>query len=85
MLQKLYTEEVTRATYASGLKQMRRAHLGTRSYDHETWQGKPTAAIHNHADFMRTMGIGEFEANLNGVEFRWALNHKIWARLTKTV
>ncbi|KAI0228340.1 hypothetical protein LSAT2_021180 [Lamellibrachia satsuma] len=70
MLQKLYLEESTRATYASGLKQVRRVQAGTRPYHHDTWRGVSVAAIHNHGNYERTMGIGEFVAILNGVEFK---------------
>ena len=70
MLQKLDMEESVRATYASGVRQIRQVSRGSQSYHHDTWQGKSILSLHNHANYERTLGLGEFDAILNGVEFR---------------
>ena len=70
MLQKLDMEESVRATYASGVKQIRQASKGSQPYHHDTWQGNSVIALHGHSNYDRILGIGEFDAILNGVEFR---------------
>ena len=42
---------------------------GTRPYYRESYTGKRIASIHNHADTELTVGLGEFVAVLNGVQF----------------
>ena len=43
---------------------------GPKSYFLNTQTGSTNLAIHNHANNERTVGMGEFVAVLNGVEFR---------------
>ena len=43
---------------------------GPKSYFSNTQTGSTNLAIHNHANNERTIGMGEFVAVLNGVEFR---------------
>ena len=43
---------------------------GTRTYHSASYTGHSVAAIHDHANNRRTVGMGEFVAVLNGVEFR---------------
>ena len=70
MLQQLHTEEQTRANGDSGLKQIRTRNQGTRPYYSASHSERSVAAIHDHANNDRTIGMGEFIGVLNGVEFR---------------
>ncbi|XP_041361296.1 uncharacterized protein LOC121377385 [Gigantopelta aegis] len=70
MLQQLFVEERVRSDGDSGVKQIRRYHDGTRDYYGETHAGSSILAIHDHANYDRTIGMGEFIGVLNGVEFR---------------
>ena len=71
MLQQLFVEERIRSEGDSGVKQLRLGSEGTRNYYAET-HGNPRRlmAIHEHANNIRTVGMGEFIGVLNGVEFR---------------
>ena len=73
MMLKLDMEESVRATYASGVKQIRQVSRGSKAYHHDTWQGRSILSIHNHGNYERLLGLGEFDAILNGVEFRLLL------------
>ena len=70
MNQQVYFEETVRATGQSGVKQKRRRFSGTRPYYSDTFTSNTMITIHDHANHIRTIGIGEFIAVLNGVEFR---------------
>lgn len=70
MLQQFFTEERIRSEGNSGLKQIRGRSVGSKSYFSESHNGNSMAAIHDHANNIRTVGMGEFTAVLNGVEFR---------------
>ena len=55
----------------SGLKQVRLSNEGTKAYHAESYlTGKRIASIHDHSNNVRTVGIGEIIAVMNGVEFR---------------
>jgi hypothetical protein len=55
----------------SGLKQVRLNNEGTKAYHAESFlTGKRIASIHDHSNNVRTVGIGEIIAVMNGVEFR---------------
>ena len=54
----------------SGIKQTRTLDGGTRPYMSQSHTGKSVASIHDHASNIRTVGMGEIVAVLNGVEFR---------------
>ena len=71
MLQQLFVEERIRSDADSGIKQVRHTREGTRNYygNTHTSMGR-TISIHDHANNIRTVGLGEFVAVLNGVEFR---------------
>ena len=71
MLQQLFAEERIRSDADSGIKQVRHGVEGTRNYygNTHTSIGR-TLAIHDHSNNIRTVGLGEFVAVLNGVEFR---------------
>ncbi|XP_063396658.1 uncharacterized protein LOC134681139 [Mytilus trossulus] len=71
MLQQLFIEEKIRSDGDSGLKQTRIINDGTKPYHFPTTRSKRgVAAIHDHSHMKRTIGVGEFVAVLNGVEFR---------------
>ena len=71
MLQQLFVEERIRSDGDSGVKQVRHGSEGTRNYFSETHgNSKRLLSIHEHANNIRTVGMGEFIGVLNGVEFR---------------
>ncbi|XP_064632047.1 uncharacterized protein LOC135490659 [Lineus longissimus] len=70
MMQQLAHEEKIRTDGGSGLKQNRVGHIGTRPYHAESHTGGRYASIHNHNNHIRTIGMGEVVAVLNGVEFK---------------
>ncbi len=70
MLQQLHLEESVRSDGGSGLKTVRTQRKGTQPYHGTTHSAKKLASIHNHDNNIRTVGMGEFIAVLNGVEFR---------------
>ena len=71
MLQRLFIEERIRSEADSGIKQVRHGSEGTRNYYADTHSNmKRVASIHDHSNNIRTIGMGEFIAVLNGVEFR---------------
>ncbi|XP_076472436.1 uncharacterized protein LOC143301892 [Babylonia areolata] len=70
MLQQLYVEEAARSSEDSGIKQTRRRRDGQKPYHTATHTSRSVAAIHDHSDQIRTLGMGEFIGVLNGVEFR---------------
>ncbi|OWF50598.1 uncharacterized protein LOC110450222 [Mizuhopecten yessoensis] len=70
MLQQLFVEERIRSDGDSGVKQIRVANKGTRSYFADTITQRSALAIHDHSNYDRTVGMGELIAVLNGVEFR---------------
>jgi len=70
ILDSMAAKESTRSTYNSGIKQVRTHKAGLKSYHTNTYTGRSFMSIHDHANNMNTLGMGEFVANLNGVEFR---------------
>ena len=70
MMQQTAAEEKTRTDGDSGIKQIRSGNSGTKSYYIETHVGNGAASIHDHANNVRTVGLGEFSAVMNGVDFR---------------
>ncbi len=70
MLQQFFTEERVRSEGSSGLKQIRVRDVGDKNYYGQSHSGNSMAAIHDHANNIRTVGMGEFVGVLNGVEFR---------------
>ncbi|CAH1795606.1 unnamed protein product [Owenia fusiformis] len=71
MMQQLMFEERIRSDGDSGLKQCRVNNGGTKPYHMPSYSSKKGAgSCHDHSNHMRTLGIGEFVAVLNGVEFR---------------
>ncbi|KAL8591096.1 hypothetical protein ACOMHN_058749 [Nucella lapillus] len=70
MNQQMNLEEYVRATTDTGIMQIRYRSSGGKSYKTETHSGNSIGAMHNHANNIRTVGLGDFIANLNGVQFR---------------
>jgi len=70
MLQQLYVEEKTRSDGDSGIKQLRMRTDGDKTYDTDSFVGRSVAAVHDHSNLERTVGLGEMTAVLNGLEFR---------------
>ena len=70
MLQQLFVEERIRSDGSSGIKQNRLTSQGSKPYHANTFNGARVAAMHTHKNNIRTIGMGEFAAVLNGVEFR---------------
>merc|ERR1719181_377729 len=70
VMQQLQAEEWSRTKGDSGLVQVRSYSGGTEDYFNAgVFNSNGIAAIHHHPNFERTMGLGEFVAQLNGVEF----------------
>merc|ERR1711871_575635 len=70
VMQQAQSEQWARSKGGSGLVQVRSYNGGTEDYfDAAVANSNGIAAIHHHANFERTMGLGEFAAVLNGVEF----------------
>ncbi|XP_013397465.1 uncharacterized protein LOC106164197 [Lingula anatina] len=70
MMQQLIVEEKARFDGASGIKQIRMDIAGTRPYHTPSHVRDSVAAYHDHANYDRTVGMGEISAVLNGVEFK---------------
>ena len=70
MLQQTFVEERIRSEGNSGVKQIRSGNDGTRPWHVNVMNGGSVAAIHDHANYDRTVGMGELEVVLNGVDFR---------------
>ena len=70
MLLQLGIEERVRSEGGSGIKQVRVNSGGTRPYHSAHHSSSSVAAIHNHANNIRTVGMREFIGVLNGVKFR---------------
>ena len=70
ILQQFFVEEKIRSDGGSGLKGIRQNYGGTQSYHYPDDTSTSVAAIHEHANNIRTIGMGEFIGVLNGVEFR---------------
>ena len=66
----LQLAEKSRTDGDSGVKQIRHTREGSRTYYGESHSGKSYLHIHDHANTVRTLGMGELSVVLNGVEFR---------------
>ena len=69
-LQRLYIDERIRSDGGSGIKQTRLTKTGSKTYHATSFTGSRIVAAHEHANNIRVVGLGEFIAVLNGVEFR---------------
>lgn len=70
MLQQFYLEEKIRSDGNSGIKQVRMSRDGTRSFYEAAHVERGYLAMHDHANYARTVGMGEMLLAMNGVEFR---------------
>jgi len=70
MQQQNFVEERIRSDGMSGVKTIRLIREGTQPYYADTHIGGSALGIHDHPDYDRTIGMGEFVGVLNGVEFR---------------
>lgn len=71
MAQQLFVEERIRSDGNSGVKQIRATGGGTKPYHYYTFASTGAfLSVHEHSNYDRTVGLGEFVAVLNGVEFR---------------
>ena len=68
--QDVYFAENVRSNGHSGIKLQRLRSGGSRPYDLASHQSNRIAGLHNHANFERTIGLGELTVVMNGVEFR---------------
>lgn len=64
------TEEFARQSGGSGITKSRVYRGGTKSYHTGSYAAPAMANAHNHANGRRTVGLGEFSAVMNGVNFR---------------
>ncbi|GFO42564.1 hypothetical protein PoB_006906900 [Plakobranchus ocellatus] len=70
MQQQTFVEERIRSDGMSGIKTLRHQSEGTRPYYGDHHIGGAALSAHDHADYDRTIGLGEFVAVMNGVDFR---------------
>ncbi|GFS25298.1 hypothetical protein ElyMa_005180200 [Elysia marginata] len=70
MLQQFFLEEKTRSDGNSGLKTTRLTKDGTRNYYQPSIISRSYLAMHDHANYDRTVGMGELNPVMNGIEFR---------------
>ncbi|XP_046381064.2 uncharacterized protein LOC124152237 [Haliotis rufescens] len=70
MMQQLYVEERIRSDGQSGIKQIRQYHDGSRPYYSETHTYSGASAVHDHSNYDRTVGMGEVNMVMNGVDFK---------------
>lgn len=70
MLAQTQAEERVRSQGSSGLVSVRRFMGGHAAWADQAFAGRGFAAMHNHGDFMDTLGMGEIEVVMNGVDFR---------------
>uniref|UniRef100_A0A8W8KAP3 Uncharacterized protein n=5 Tax=Magallana gigas TaxID=29159 RepID=A0A8W8KAP3_MAGGI len=70
MMQQLFVEERIRSDGDSGIKQVRLNHKGTRTFFSDTHSMGSINSIHDHSNYINTIGMGEVIPVLNGIEFR---------------
>ncbi|PVD28994.1 hypothetical protein C0Q70_11591 [Pomacea canaliculata] len=70
MQMELFVQERIRSDGHSGAKQMRVDREGTRSFFSNSHVGTHILGMHNHVDYDRTMGLGEMNIVMNGVDFK---------------
>ena len=69
MLQQIFSGQRIRSEGQSGINIKRQRRGGAKKYFSETYSGYSTAAIDDHANNARTVGMGEFTTVMNGIEF----------------
>ena len=70
LTQDLYQGEIKRAEGHSGIHIVRSHKGGTRPYYVTGHTSGRLAGMHNHGNFLNTIGLGEMNAIMNGVQFR---------------
>jgi len=70
MLQQFFSEQRVRSEGHSGVKTTRLRKDGSKNYFSDSHNGYAAAAVHDHANNDRTVGMGELTAVLNGIEFK---------------
>ncbi|GFO42572.1 hypothetical protein PoB_006907700 [Plakobranchus ocellatus] len=70
MQQQTFVEERIRTEGMSGVKTLRQHREGTRPYFSDHHISGTALAAHDHSNYDRTIGQGEFVAVMNGVDFR---------------
>lgn len=83
IMQQVALEQRVRGEGGSGLNIKRAIKKGLHDYHDDSFSGTSIAAIHNHANNKRTVGMGEFSAVLNGVEFQTRHNDYALAQQSK--
>ena len=68
--EQFYRQENMRTQGSSGIKNIRLNEAGTKPYHSTTYNMHAVASVHNHDNNIRTLGIGEVQVVLNGLEFR---------------
>jgi len=68
LLTQFRLEQETRMTGDSGIKGIRSRTTGTKPY-YRGGYAETTLAMHDHANYLRTVGMGELTATINGVTF----------------
>jgi len=69
ILSQFTEEQRVRSEHHSGISNVRGLYDGDDYYDDGTYSNGAAAAIHDHADYLHVVGMGEVEAVLNGVAF----------------
>ncbi len=69
MMREFYQEEESKSRVGSGIVDLRNTKLGLKSYDTGSFVESSFMGMHNHANNIRTIGLGQFTAVLNGVSF----------------
>ena len=69
-VQDLYQSEIKRSEGYSGIHTVRSHKGGTRPYHVAGHTSGRLAGMHDHANFMSTIGLGELNTIINGVQFR---------------
>ncbi|CAH1778609.1 unnamed protein product [Owenia fusiformis] len=74
MLQQLFVEERIRGDGDSGLKQMRNTQSGSKSYFSPSIAAESLFGMHDHPEKKSVVGLDDFVAVINGVEFKTSHN-----------
>ncbi len=84
--QQVDDENSLRTAGQSGLKLIRSVLTGSRPFEEESFTGRVSVAnMHNHANNIRTVGLGELVVVLNGVEFQTRHNDfRLYMKSTTT-
>ena len=69
-LQDLYQSEIKRSEGHSGIHIVRSHKGGTKPYHVTAHTSGRLAGMHDHANFINTIGLGEMNALINGIQFR---------------